>query len=482
MTSWPEQPPTGQPQAQTRRQAREFERARRAGTAEPTPAGQIPEMTTTAPSRDDRAEETANEAETASTEVETVDAPESAGTDSGAPAADERPAIPASAFAEPGVTSPSRDSFDFFRQTPDPSQPEPVTQPMAILQPPAGKTPAPAPAAPDSGPGDPATPAGERTLTRRELRAMLQAQEANAQANHAPASGESVFPVTFTSEPEGGPSAAQQDGDRSADRAPAASGTAAASATAAAAAGGPADTPAPVSASTSEKSSWPFASLTPSSAPVASRAGQPETTVTQSTASPFAAFGAPAAAKPSPADGSAAAPATQESADDTAAQERRPFTPPTGHWSTAAELDDQKQPITSRNVAQSTAATTTSALILPVIPQPDSAAPLTSTGEILVTGSIDLPRGMGATGAHPDRIDSSDIDRLLDGEENEFNTSEVQPVRASRAISTHTSTRGVIAPPKKRGNALPVILMVTAGVLAVGVIGLLVAAYVLKVF
>ena len=133
-------------------------------------------------------------------------------------------------------------------------------------------------------------------------------------------------------------------------------------------------------------------------------------------------------------------------------------------------------------MTQSTAATTTNALILPVIPQPDTKAPLTSTGEILVTGSIDLPRGMGATGAHPDRIDSSDIDRLLDAEENEFNTSEVQPVRASRAISTHTSTRGVIAPPKKRGNALPVILMVTAGVLAVGVIGLLVAAYVLKVF
>lgn len=105
-----------------------------------------------------------------------------------------------------------------------------------------------------------------------------------------------------------------------------------------------------------------------------------------------------------------------------------------------------------------------------------------NTGEILVTGSIDLPRGLGATGAHPDRIDSSDIDRLLDGEENEFNTSEVSPVRASRAVSTHTSTRGVIAPPKKRGNTLPVVLMVTAGVLAVGVIGLLVATYLLNLF
>ena len=79
-------------------------------------------------------------------------------------------------------------------------------------------------------------------------------------------------------------------------------------------------------------------------------------------------------------------------------------------------------------------------------------------------------------------IDSSDLDRLLDSEENEFNTSEVAPIRASRAISTHTSTRGVIAPPKKRGGRLPVVLMVTAGVLAVGVIGLLVAAYVLNVF
>jgi hypothetical protein len=156
-----------------------------------------------------------------------------------------------------------------------------------------------------------------------------------------------------------------------------------------------------------------------------------------------------------------------------------------GHWSTAAELDDKNQPfdqIISRNVGTSGSATTTNALILPSLPVGDATGPLTSTGEILVTGSIDLPRGLGATGAHPDRIDSSDIDRLLDGEENEFNTSEVPPVRASRAISTHTSTRGVITPPKKRGTRLPVVLSITAAVLAVGVIALLVAAYVLNVF
>ena len=341
---------------------------------------------------------------------------------------EQAPAIPASAFAEPGVSSggsfdnllfsapqrpaadPSGDaaSFDLFRQAPDPSKPEPVTQPMSVLP---GSVSAPVRAtsqefttAASTASDDESDPTGERTLTRRELRAMLQAQAAN-QANHSPAIAEPIIPVTFT------------------------------------------DEAAPVSA-----------------------VQQADTAVTSSPASVFTGFGSQAA--------SAAVPAE---AEDASAQERRPFTPPTGHWSTAAELEDGSEPITSRNVGHSTAATTTNALILPSLPQADATGPLTSTGEILVTGSIDLPRTLGATGAH-DRIDSSDIDRLLDSEENEFNTSEVAPVRASRAISTHTSTRGVIAPPRKRGNALPVVLMVTAGVLAVGVIGLLIAAYVLHVF
>src|SRR6478735_6090957 len=175
MTSWPEQPPTGQPQ--TRRQAREFERSasRRAGTAEPTPAGQIPDVTTNVPPRDpaevEQAEAQQGAVEPAVVEPETAAAQE---TEKAAerPVVPERPAIPASAFAEPGVTSPSRDSFDLFRQAPDASQPEPVTQPMAILQ-------QPSPASTSSG-----DDSRERTLTRRELRAMLQAQEANAQANH----------------------------------------------------------------------------------------------------------------------------------------------------------------------------------------------------------------------------------------------------------------------------------------------------------
>ena len=420
MTSWPEQPAEASQPPQTRRQARENERTaarqagRRAGTSETTPAGEIPLTSST---------------------------PGASGSE--AFVEEQAPAIPATAFAEPGVSSgggsfdnllfsaPKRtevdrdsdaSSFDLFRQAPDTSKPEPVTQPMSVL-PGSAATPVRAtspqattlpPAAADA---DAADPTGERTLTRRELRAMLQAQAANQQANHSPALAEPIVPVTFTD-----------------SAAPAGS--------------------APVSA--------------------AAAAQQADTTVTSSPTSVFTAFGSQPAAVP-------AAASEPDDEEDISAQERRPFTPPTGHWSTAAELEDGAEPITSRNVGHSTAATTTNALILPSLPQADATGPLTSTGEILVTGSIDLPRTMGATGAH-DRIDSSDIDRLLDSEENEFNTSEVAPVRASRAISTHTSTRGVIAPPKKRGNALPVVLMVTAGVLAVGVIGLLIAAYVLHVF
>jgi hypothetical protein len=264
---------------------------------------------------------------------------------------------------------------------------------------------------------------------------MLQAQEANQQAGHV----EPAAPVAFTP-----PTATQP-----------------ASAAPASAVEAPADPAAEVS--TSNAGGWPFA---PSSAPVA-------------------AVPVPAAEAEAPVSHGAAADESAAEDATASADEKQPYQPPVGHWSTAAELDDKNQPfdqIISRSVGSSGSATTTNALILPTLPSVDATGPLTSTGEILVTGSIDLPRGLGSTGAHPDRVDSSDLDRLLDGEENEFNTSEVAPIRASRAVSTHTSTRGVITPPKKRGGRLPIILMITAGVLAVGVIGLLVAAYVLNVF
>lgn len=433
MTLWQDPPP------QTRRQARENERtaaekaagqaSRRAGTAEPTPAGEIPTMTTPytfSSGRDAAAAESG------------VD---DASGDTGA----ERPAIPASAFEEPGVTPPSRpnlptfgNAFDLpaapsapaadalFKQSTDTSQAEPVTVPVSVVK---------------QEPASAATP--ERTLTRRELRAMQQAQEANQQAGQQ----EGVIPVTFTPPAEPAPARPSSEPE----------------------------------VASSAPSAWPFAPLAPSAAATATQTGTADAGAAETGTADAETVDAGANASSGAAAPVAAAAA--ESADS--GLERQPFTPPTGHWSTAAERDDKNQPfdqIISRNVGQSGSATTTNALILPVLPTADATGPLTATGEILVTGSIDLPRGLGATGAHPDRIDSSDLDRLLEGDENEFNTSEVAPIRASRAISSHTSTRGVITPPKKRGGRLPVVLIVTAGVLAVGVIGLLISAYVLKVF
>ena len=67
-----------------------------------------------------------------------------------------------------------------FKQASDVSQPEPVTVPVPVVKPDAAAS-----AAPQGS--TPASP--ERALTRRELRAMLQAQEANQQAGHPPEAG-----------------------------------------------------------------------------------------------------------------------------------------------------------------------------------------------------------------------------------------------------------------------------------------------------
>jgi hypothetical protein len=478
MTLWQDPPP------QTRRQARENERSaeqkaagqasRRAGTAEPTPAGEIPIVNTPYTLSAGRE---ADVAENADENADTVDKGKNTAPTNAAPRSEEQPAIPATAFAEPGVSAPSRPnlptygssfdallaadasnasseaggdspSADLYRQSPEPGSVEPVTKPVSVVPEAPRSTPTPSPAAAAPVP----TGESERVLTRREMRAMQQAQVANQQAGHI----ESVVPITFTA-PGEQPSSEPVADTRSTDAQPAEP---------------------PVEVDSSAATAWPFAPLTPSAAPPAAAPTYTPPVFTPDDDAPKSSVPAAPVAEP-------AAPADSDSDSGDAEGERPPYQPPVGHWSTAAELDDKNQQfdqIITRSVGTSGSATTTNALILPSLPVGDATGPLTSTGEILVTGSIDLPRGLGSTGAHPDRIDSSDIDRLLDGEENEFNTSEVAPVRASRAISTHTSTRGVITPPKKRGTRLPVILSITAAVLAVGVIGLLVAAYVLNVF
>ncbi|MFF2369366.1 hypothetical protein [Agromyces sp. NPDC058110] len=152
---------------------------------------------------------------------------------------------------------------------------------------------------------------------------------------------------------------------------------------------------------------------------------------------------------------------------------------PVGHWT--AQLDapvEQAQPydqMLSRGGVGRGVPTTTNALILPSLPdQSGIPAPLANSGngEVIVTGSIDLPRSYGATGVHPSQIDSSDVDRLFDQVEDGAGVG--APISATRAISTQSATKALVAPPSKEGMNVPLVLAVTAGVLALGVVATLV--------
>ncbi|TBN57034.1 hypothetical protein EYE40_06260 [Glaciihabitans arcticus] len=163
----------------------------------------------------------------------------------------------------------------------------------------------------------------------------------------------------------------------------------------------------------------------------------------------------------------------------------QPFSSAAGHWSRQGELDDETQPYEntlSREVGGSNIATTTSALVLPVIPAPDFSTAIGNTGDILVTGSIDLPRSLGTTGGDARRYDDPDVDNLFDAFDNEIISTDSAPVRAIRAVSTHTSTHGVLANAQPKTSRLLPILLGTTVVLAAAVVTLLVVAFVNGMF
>jgi hypothetical protein len=150
------------------------------------------------------------------------------------------------------------------------------------------------------------------------------------------------------------------------------------------------------------------------------------------------------------------------------------FVPPVGHWSTQVDApDDESAPAR----ALGTHTGQTNALILTDQQVADVTGALNATGEIIITGSIDLPRSLGATGSQA-RIDNSEIDRLLEAGDAESADTDAAPVRASRAISTHTSTRSVVlAAAQPTANRLPLVLGIVGGVVGVGIIGVVVYGF-----
>jgi hypothetical protein len=152
-----------------------------------------------------------------------------------------------------------------------------------------------------------------------------------------------------------------------------------------------------------------------------------------------------------------------------------------GHWSTQSDLDDAEQvneTTISRSVGAGSGAITTSALVLPSIPEHTIGGPMSSNGEILLTGSISLPHSFSATGAHPSQLDESDLDHLLDPGDHQVANTDSLPVRAIKAVSTHTATGAIIAPTKQAGTRGFTILIVAASAMAFVVVGLLIAGLV----
>jgi hypothetical protein len=96
--------------------------------------------------------------------------------------------------------------------------------------------------------------------------------------------------------------------------------------------------------------------------------------------------------------------------------------------------------------------------------------PMTGTGEIMITGSFDLPAGLGSVGHAPGTTDGHDADAvLLDGELPP--ASSPTPIAASAAISTVKQPGEIIRPPApEKGSKLLVVLVITTGILALGVV------------
>ncbi len=142
----------------------------------------------------------------------------------------------------------------------------------------------------------------------------------------------------------------------------------------------------------------------------------------------------------------------------------------------AADDDATESPFRSFETTDvSGTSISTSALVLPSIPgHADLPRALDGTGEILITGTLNLPTSLAETGSHYTALDGVEVDRLLEADDRVQVSTSSQPVRATRAVSTHTATRGIIQPKRPKTNRLLTALAITASALAVGVVALLV--------
>ncbi|QEW03301.1 hypothetical protein [Microbacterium lushaniae] len=137
----------------------------------------------------------------------------------------------------------------------------------------------------------------------------------------------------------------------------------------------------------------------------------------------------------------------------------------------------------ARSGSGSGSTSTPNALILSQTPAATPLSPISATGEVLITGSFDLPAGLGSNGHAHGTTDGKDVDAtLIDGELPA--SSSPTPIAASAAISTarHSGEEIIRPPAPEKGNKLMLALVITAGVLALALVGVLILAVTTGVF
>ncbi len=215
---------------------------------------------------------------------------------------------------------------------------------------------------------------------------------------------------------------------------------------------------------TTDAAAAPAAAPVPEIAPEAEAAPAPDTEAPVAAAPVSSAVAAPPLALVDPPvvlPGDSAAPA--------------PSTATGSHWSVGAPADDDPFENTfSRQVGSASAST--NVLVLPEMPMAGLTGPVPGTGEIIITGMIDVPKSISSTGSMSAVHESPDIDDLFEAGEREVPSTESTPVSAINAVSGHTATRAVMGGRKPRGNTVTTALVASTVVMAVAAVTVFVVA------
>jgi hypothetical protein len=161
-----------------------------------------------------------------------------------------------------------------------------------------------------------------------------------------------------------------------------------------------------------------------------------------------------------------------------------PFIP---HWSDGIHnTDDPFENTFRREVGLAASSTHTNALVLPEMPSVSIGGPVSGTGEIIITGMIDLSSTIAATGVRPAVHESPGLDDFFDDFDDldrEAAPQDSAPVSALDAVGSYATPLGLLTPsPQPARKTLTTVLIASTVGMAAIAIGLFVVAAVNGLF